>query len=328
MGYMRHKYTRVYFLKRDSVGNRTLFGVEGLEDFERGGIREQDADILRRIDFRGKTVLDLGFGRGEAIKYSLENGARRAVGVDFSEDAHVIAREFLAHYGLHADLHCMDALSFFKWYALQEESEQFDVCLMLDFVEHVPRFELTSVFMFMRKWLSARAVLAVNTPVFPVDNDVIADGLDPKARDTGDDFEETAGMHCNRYSQGSLRNYMRSCGFTAISGHFFVPHLSIARMLEGTPWAWWIASKRAYPIARSAMWQTEGFEYAMCWDDIRRGRSSMREESRWAIGKGPDTLLGLAFRAIKRIVLAVARRLIRRCRRNDGVKVERKPPVE
>jgi len=323
MGYMRHKYTRTYYLKEDSAGNKTAFGAEGVEDFKKGGIREHDLDILRRMDFRGKTVLDLGFGRGEAIKYALDNGARRVVGVDFSEDANVIAREFLVRYALQAELHCMDARSFFKEYATQKDAEAFDIVLMLDFVEHIPRSELTDVLTAMRDWLSARAVLAVNTPVFQVDNDVIADGLEPRARDTSDDYEETEGMHCNRYTKVSLQNYMRTCSFAAVSGHCFVPNLPTARVLERTPWAWWIAIKYGYPVLRSAMWQRERFEYAMSWDQTKRKRNSKREKLRRAIQR-PTTLLSFAFRISKRMILAVPRRLLGRYRRNDGVPLEQK----
>jgi SAM-dependent methyltransferase len=327
MGYMKHKYTRAYFLKEDSAGNKTIFGAEGVEEFKRGGIREQDWDILRRIDFRGKNVLDLGFGRGEAIKYALNNGARRVVGVDFSEDATAIAQEFLTRYDLQADLYCTDALGFFNGYALQKNAEAFDVVLMLDFVEHVPRSELTKVFTLMRDWLSKRSVLAINTPVFKVDNDVIADGLDVRARDTSDDFEETAGMHCNRYTKVSLRHYLRSCGFAAVSGHFFVPNLSISLVLEGSPWAWWIAFKRGYPISRSVIWQEERFEYAMSWDEIRRRQNSKREKLPGAIKK-PSILLSLAYRPGKRMILVVLRRLLDNYRRNDAVTLEQNPEAQ
>lgn len=327
MGYMKHKYTRTYFFKEDPAGNKTVFGAEGADDFKRGGIRKQDLDILRRIDFRGKHVLDLGFGRGEAIKYALDNGARRVVGVDFSEDANVIARNFLVRYGLQADLYCMDALGFFKSYASRRDAGTFDIVLMLDFVEHVPRSELTNVLTLMRNWLSDRAVLAVNTPVFKVDNDVIADGLDPTARDTSDDYEETAGMHCNRYTKASLRNYMRTYGFTAISGHLFVPNLSIAHILDGTPWAWWIAFKRSYHISRSVMWRKGRVEYAMSWDEIKRKQNSKREKLRRTI-KSPAALFRLAVGISKRMILVVPRQLLGSCRRNDGVRLETKSELQ
>ena len=324
MGYMRHKYTRTYYLKEDCAGNKTVFGAEGVDDFKKGGIREQDLDILRRIDFRGKNVLDLGFGRGEAIKYAFDNGARSVVGVDFSEDANAIAHEFLARFGVKADLHCMDALEFFKQYASRKDADMFDIVVMLDFVEHVPRSELTGVLTLMRNSLSDRAVLAINTPVFRFDNDVIACGWDPRTRDTGDEFTETAGIHCNRYSKASLHDYMRAFGFTGVSGHFFVPNLSIARILEGTPWAWWIAFKRAYPLFRSAMRQREHFEYAMSWDEIRRMRNSVREELRWTVENRPEMLLSLAFRISMRLVLAVPRRIRNYYRRNRGSRAQQR----
>ena len=270
MGYMKHKYTRTYFLKEDSAGNKTVFGAEGVEEFKRGEVRKHDMDILQRLDFEGKTVLDLGFGRGTMIKFAVDKGAAKVVGVDFSKDAYAIAREFLVRYGMHADLYCDDALSFFESYTAREDAEPFDIVLMLDFVEHVSRSELTEILKLMRKVLSTRAVVVINTPIYRVDNDVISDGLDPRARDTSDEFQETAGMHCNRYTQKSLRNYMRDCGLVAISGHFFVPTLSIPRPLEGSRYGWWKAFKMGYPILLSALWQSELFEYALSWEEIRR----------------------------------------------------------
>jgi FkbM family methyltransferase len=153
--------------------------------------------------------------------------------------------------------------------------------------------------------------------VFKVDNDVIADGLHPRARDKSDDYEETAGMHCNRYTKASLRSYMHTCGFTALSGHFFVPNLSIAWILEGTPWAWWIAIKRGCPILRSAMWQRERFEYAMSWDEIRRKQNSKREKL-WLAIRRPSTLSSLASRIGKRMILVVSH-LLGYHRRNDAI---------
>lgn len=270
MGYMRHKYTRAYFLKEDSTGNPTIYGVEGVEDYKKGSIREHDWDILRRLNFRGKTVLDVGFGRGEAIKFAAENGAITVVGVDFSKDANDIAREFLYLHGIHADLYCDDAFSFFKSYPIRENAKRFDIILMLDVVEHVPRSELNEILKLMPKVLSDRAVVAINTPVFPVDNDVIADGVDPRSRDSSDDCDETAGMHCNRYTKSSLQTYMRSCGFIAISGHFFLPSLSIARPLEGSRRAWWKAFKMGYPILLSGHWWPERFVYVSSSEEIRR----------------------------------------------------------
>lgn len=298
MGYMRHKYTRAYFLKEDSAGKPTTYGVEGVEDYKKGTIREQDREILRRLDFRGKTVLDVGYGRGEAIKFAVHNGAIRLTGVDFSKDANEIATEFLERYGIYADLYCDDALSFFKSYSMRDDSELFDIVLMLDVVEHIPRSELSRILNLMHKVLSTQAVLAINTPVFPVDNDVIAHGLDPRARDSSDDFDETAGMHCNRYTKKSLQNYMRGCGFISISRHLFVQSLPIAKALEGTRWAWWKAFKMGYPILLSGLWWPERFTLAASWEEVRRReKSPIRRLLRFAKRAVKTVLRRIGFRS-------------------------------
>jgi len=270
VGYVRHKYTRAYFLKKDAMGNPTVYGAEGVEEFKKGAVRKHDLDILQRLDFKGKAVLDLGYGRGAMIKYAKDEGAARVVGVDFSPDAHAIAQELLNRYHVTADLYCDDALNFLKSYALQENIEDFDIVLMLDFVEHVPRSELTEILKLLHKVLSPRAIVAINTPIYPIDNDVIRDGLDPKSRDTSDEFEETTGMHCNRYTKQSLQKYMKECEFLAISGHFFVPHPSIPNSLEVHRVEWMDAFALGFPIRPFVQSQTERFEYALSWEEIKR----------------------------------------------------------
>ncbi|MFC1848228.1 class I SAM-dependent methyltransferase [Chloroflexota bacterium] len=246
-----------------------------MEEFWMGGIRKVDKDILERIGFRGKNVLDLGFGRGEAIKYALENGARKVIGVDFSEDACSIAREHLEKYDLSAEIYCEEALDFFQSYIARKEVEPFDIVLMLDFIEHIPRFELTKILWLMRRVLSPRVVVAINTPVYPVDNDVIAAGFDPRAKCSSDDFEETAGMHCNRYTRKSLRHYMNANGFKALSGHLFVTHLPIPRYLEDTRVASRVAFRMRYPVDWQLMRQPEQFEYALSYYQQRKQRDSL-----------------------------------------------------
>src|SRR5215831_19821353 len=123
MGYVQEKYTKAYFLRRNDQGQPTGYGVIGLEDFERGGIRLQDKALLDPLDFKGKSVLELGFGRGEALKYALDHGATQVVGVDFSADALAIAKTFLQKHGRTAELICADALKFVR----SETQRRFDL---------------------------------------------------------------------------------------------------------------------------------------------------------------------------------------------------------
>ncbi len=251
MGYLREKYNRQYFLKCDADGKDTRIGVGGIEEFRAGSLRRVDQDILRRIDLRNKRVLDIGCGRGEVLKFAREHGAARVIGVDFSEDAIAIADAFLREHGIRAELCCDDALTFVRRYATQvreAQSEPLDIVLMFDSVEHIPRAELTELLTALRRALSTKAILAINTPHFGVDNDVLREGIKLLARDGSDDHEETRGMHCNRYTRHSLKRYMRKLGFVPISHHLFVPELPGCSCLMATRRARKKAFRLGYPI--------------------------------------------------------------------------------
>ena len=270
MGYMKEKYTKAYYLKKDEQGQDTIYGVEGLPEFRNGDIRQHDKDILSRLEYQGKNVLDIGFGRGEALKFTADHGAANLIGVDFSEDAYTIATDFLNQHGIKASLYCQEAIDFLKSYVSSPDHQKLDIVIMLDCVEHIPRSELSQILSLLSQCLSTRGVIAINTPVFKVDNDVIAEGLNPQAKDTGDDFEETSGMHCNRYTKASLKSYMRSLSFKAISVHFFFPFLPVLTFLEGSRSAWEKACDLGYPISSIAINLPEQFEYAMSWEDIKK----------------------------------------------------------
>ena len=270
MGHMKEKYTKAYYLKKDEYGNDTSYGVEGLKEFENGDIRSTDKDILKRIDFTGKNVLDIGFGRGEALKFASDNGAANLVGVDFSEFAYEIANSFLDSHKIVAKLYCDEATSFLKSYLLNPNRLSFDIVIMLDCVKHIPRNELNIIMQMLSKCLSRKSIIAVNTPIFKVDNDVISEGLNPKARDTSDEFIEVSGMHCNRYTKNSFKDYMRSFELKSISGHFFVPNFQIIKVLEGKKQAWIKAYQDGYPIFLEAVNYPERFEYAMTSEEVEK----------------------------------------------------------
>jgi len=270
MGYMQQKYTSSYFLNEDSEGNDTHFGVEGVEEFRRGEIRGQDLALLKKVDFTGAVVIDFGFGRGEAMKYALEHGATRVIGVDFSRDAFRIAENMLKEYKLNAELYCDDALHFIDDMVMHDEAIKVDVVLMFDFIEHIPRSELTELFSILKTVLADRGIIVVNTPIFKVDNDVIVEGLNPLARDTGDERIETMGMHCNRYTKQSLKQYMKRRGFSAISNHYFIQQNFMVDMLPWRMLKHWSAGKSGY-FLKSLSWRgEEPDEYALTTEGFQR----------------------------------------------------------
>lgn len=84
MGWLKEKYTRSYFLQRNEKGEKLPYGVYGVEYWEKGEMYDVGKKILDLFDFNNAVVLDLGFGRGDAIKYCIEHGAKHVIGVDFA----------------------------------------------------------------------------------------------------------------------------------------------------------------------------------------------------------------------------------------------------
>ncbi len=270
MGYLAEKYDSAYFLRRDHEGNQLNYGVEGVEAFLKGDLREHDKEILRHVRFLGANVLEFGFGRGETIKHIWDAGAKSYIGVDFSAAACAIATEFLAKFTISGPkIFCADALEFVRDYTEEHRSlmaSPIDVVVMLDFVEHVPRTELREILQTLKAILSPQAVIVVNTPDFTVDNDVIADGLDERVRDSSDALEETRGMHCNRYSLESLRQFFRDTGYQPVSrGHYFV---LTATLDDKSRWQGDGSYRRLWDNARArgarlqGEWPHESFEVA------------------------------------------------------------------
>ena len=287
MGHVRHKYTRAYFLGEHEDGTPTGFGVEGADVFKsaNGRPREVDLRLLEQLSPAGQRVLEFGCGRGEAAKWLKERGAERVVAVDFSPDACKIAKELHEANGLETEIICEDALAFVR--DMDEHigpNAQFDLVIMFDFVEHVPRAELDEIFKLLRPRLAQKAVVAVNTPIFPVDNDVLADGLKEEARDSSDEFEQTFGMHCNRYTLGSLMLYMHDHGFRSVSrsGHFYI--FTGDRPHAAPTWAALVAT--GFPVEPKPYYSDE-YEHAVpgVTDPVARRD---RQEPEWRRIEGGD----------------------------------------
>jgi len=232
MNYLKKKYTSEYFLHRNSKGRLTDFGVEGIADFLVGEIRADDKAILEKVNFAGRSVLDLGFGRGEALKYAFEHGAKKLVGVDFSRSALGIAGRFLKTHHVPARLYCSDLIKFLK---KNNGRQKFDLVILLDVIEHIPRQDVVVVLPWLLKSLTQKAIVIINTPVFPVDNDGYKDGIDARDYEDTDDYEETSGMHINRYTKDSLLQFMKENGFSPLSTHYFVANHPLATIFSGYP---------------------------------------------------------------------------------------------
>ena len=225
MGSLVEKYTNGCFLKEDEEGMDVIDGVEGAAGKKgESNIRNIHESILSKVDFSGKNVIELGYGRGEAIKYTLNHGADYVVGVDFSENSYLVARDYLINYNDRLELYCEDTEKQLIKFKNNESflRDKFDIVIMLDFVEHVPREELRRILELLKFLLNDSSLLIVNTPIYAVDNDVIKEGIKELALDSSDQFIETLGMHCNRYTLGSLESFFNELHFYPITGHYFL----------------------------------------------------------------------------------------------------------
>lgn len=234
MGYLKDKYTKEYYTGKDEKGNPLKYGATSSLD-ENGNyiLRKHDLLILERVNFKDKNVLALGCGRGEELAYAIEKGAKveNSVGVDFSQAAIKIAKKLFKEKKLELpELYIEDALDFVVNYSekiKQNKFKKFDIVIMFDFVEHIPRMELIKVFEGLKNLLKKESLLVINTPAYKYDNDVIKDGYDERNQmgsfDTSDIVLETQGMHCNKYSLISLQKFMAGQEFINISeAHFFI----------------------------------------------------------------------------------------------------------
>jgi len=273
MGIHQEKYTKTYFIGKNDDGTPAGYGVEGGEAFKTGDLRDIDKSILSRVDFVDRHVIEFGFGRGEAIKYVLENGARIYEGVDFAPAALEIAKEFLKEHNVsEPQLYCCDALQFVE--SLSDDSV-YDIVIMLDFIEHVPRIEFKRLLMKLRDHLSENAVLIINTPVYREDNDVLQDGLKTRNQmnmiDISNSIPETSGMHCNLYTIPSLQQFMKDCGYTNVTeAHFFtkIEFTEDVEIKKSYRQSWENAVRRGLPLVGTYV--DDVLEYAFVVSDVPR----------------------------------------------------------
>ena len=150
-------YDKTYFLGGRSKFNRQIIGVEGYNEFKKGIILPKKIEGANRGDFKNKNVLDLGYGRGELLKYCWENGAKNCVGVDYSPDAFKIASDFLKDTKV-------------KLYniAITEIDEitedNFEVVYAMDILEHVSNEEWSVCLNKIKSKLNKKVVFIAETP--------------------------------------------------------------------------------------------------------------------------------------------------------------------
>jgi cyclopropane fatty-acyl-phospholipid synthase-like methyltransferase len=151
-------YSTAYFL-------REAGGAHLLEEFRRTRgatvypIFARIADLCG--DLTGKTVLDVGCGRGELATLAVLKGARHVVAVDFSPDALALssetARACLGHRARRVSLCLADAA------AVPARRGSVDVAVLSDVVEHLYPWQIKEMYARLREALKPAGRLVVHT---------------------------------------------------------------------------------------------------------------------------------------------------------------------
>ncbi|MDP1611933.1 MAG: class I SAM-dependent methyltransferase [Sulfuritalea sp.] len=263
MGFLKDRYTREYFTGLSNDGTELGYGALGADEWRSGGIFDEIRARIDIVDLRGKSVLEIGYGRAESARYMLsQKGVARYVGLDFSAAAFALAQETLADQSpSRFELHCADALEFL---AEKRYADHFDVMFMLDVIEHIPATETSALLPLLVDAIKPGGHMVVDTPFYGVDEDFIGQGfmyVDPSASDV---HPRTSGMHCNKFTRERLIAEMRSAGLHVRNDHLFQkPRSSIRARVAG-----WMRnalrtippdaplpsgdSKTAVPLARTA----------------------------------------------------------------------------
>ncbi|HEX8105081.1 MAG TPA: methyltransferase domain-containing protein [Solirubrobacteraceae bacterium] len=188
----------------------------GAEAWTRSGGREIDPLYpwaLRLAGLAaGETVLDVGCGRGELLVAAVEQGAARAIGVEYSPAAVALARATVAAHGAddRAEVLQADARR------LPLPGASADLVTLLDVVEHLTPAELALALTEARRVLRPGGRVFVHTMpnrlIFTVTYRALrlATGLrwpaDPRT-------EHERRMHVNEQTRGGLERALRAAGF-------------------------------------------------------------------------------------------------------------------
>ena len=208
----QEEYDRDYFLHccagaeqwRES-GGRTPSGIyKGV--LSKAGLR------------RGETVVDIGTGRGELVAVAVEQGAARAVGVDYSEVAVELARETLAAH----DLDERAAVVLADARAIPLPDGEADLVTLVDVVEHLRPDELDVTLAEARRLLRPGGRIFIHTMPNRLIYDVTYRALRALwpahrhswPREPRTDVERT--MHVNEQTARSMRRVLRRAGFSGV----------------------------------------------------------------------------------------------------------------
>jgi len=158
---IRHLYDETYFLGGISKFNGQEIGVEGLKEFRENSISQQKLSLIKMVEVEGKVVLDVGFGRGEALKWCKKQGAKKCIGIDYAPAAKEIASK-------HIDDSSVPLYTLSVTEIDRIPEKDIDIVFLMDILEHVSTKEWDEFLDKLMPKLSQDHVLVSSTPASPI----------------------------------------------------------------------------------------------------------------------------------------------------------------
>jgi cyclopropane fatty-acyl-phospholipid synthase-like methyltransferase len=188
--------------------------------------------------FAGKSVLDLGCGRGEMCFYALKEGASSVTGVDFSQDAVELCinlkneLEKEKNLKLNVNFMCQSALEL-------SLNIKYDIIILADIVEHLYDDELTKLFHVVKSHLAKDGKVVIHT--MPTREFILVGQYFKllsywlRGRPIRiDSFEsQKAVTHVNLHSRSSLEKHLQI--FSAKIWYDFSHHSKLRNLIRKTP---------------------------------------------------------------------------------------------
>lgn len=206
--------TTVNHSEYDANWIKSAWGDSGEKFIENEGeiIRPR---IKRALDIAqlapGMHILDVGCGRGEVVFYCARMGCR-ATGVDYSKDVVSIATKALQKMESHVSSRIAFHLGDIN--EIEMEPESFDRIFLLDIVEHLYDWQLSSLYKTLYRLLKQNGYLVIHTLpnrwVFTF-YAFIRFFLPWLEEDPRGEFEKK--IHVNEQTCVSLRKLLDECGF-------------------------------------------------------------------------------------------------------------------
>ncbi len=222
--------------------------LEGYDEFLSGELSVVKARQVQMLDIApGTSLLEIGYGRGELLLHCAKRGARVA-GVDYADEACVIARETLSDFP-DSDVRVADCRD------LPFESDSFDRVFSGDVIEHMPFEDAVEMLREMYRVTRPGGFMLVKTTpntvfvryVYPWMRPVLSLIDRNGVRRIDDQLEVMRRLHVDEYNTFSYRRTARQAGLkgfrvwidpdvTRSNRHQYSERFARSRLVRAVAW--------------------------------------------------------------------------------------------